>query len=144
MSERDELYAKFEQSIYDVQQKTGLKGLILERKLEALSEELEKKEAQLAEVLAASNLDAGTLQQVNQKLEEVLENKNQIIRALQYDVAKARGWLSCGAAFATRRERQLPPCCRRFARRTMTSSGCTRPRWASTASRPRSWASGHS
>lgn len=71
-----------------MQQKTGLKGMILERKLEALSDELEKKEAQLAEVLAASNLDPSTLQQVNLKLEEVLENKNSIIRALQYDVAK--------------------------------------------------------
>mmetsp|Transcript_4441 Transcript_4441/g.15516 ORF Transcript_4441/g.15516 Transcript_4441/m.15516 type:complete len:474 (+) Transcript_4441:234-1655(+) len=86
--ERDELYAKFESSVYDVQQKSGLKSMMLERKLEALTEQLEKKEAQLGEVLAASNLDSATLQQVTKKLDEVLESKNQLIKALQYDVAK--------------------------------------------------------
>ena len=171
--ERDELYARFESSIFELQQKTGLKGVLLEKKLEAAYEVLEKKEAQLAEVLAASNLDPGTLAnvrlcsrsdlhvrvrrsmrvgctcvcmdrcvldraassllclikdmldqlrsldgrchrnkqfadhcarramqicssavtlllgvQVNAKLEEVLDNKNQVIKALKYDVAK--------------------------------------------------------
>ncbi|EFJ43922.1 hypothetical protein VOLCADRAFT_121364 [Volvox carteri f. nagariensis] len=86
--ERDELYSKFEASIYDVQQKTGLKSALLEKKIEALGEALEMKEAQLAEVLTAANLDPGTLAAINQRLEEVLDNKNQIIKALQYDVAK--------------------------------------------------------
>ncbi|GFR45771.1 hypothetical protein Agub_g7225 [Astrephomene gubernaculifera] len=86
--ERDELYSKFEASIFDVQQKTGLKSALLEKKIEALGEALEMKEAQLAEVLTAANLDPGTLAAINQRLEEVLDNKNQIIKALQYDVAK--------------------------------------------------------
>mmetsp|Transcript_4352 Transcript_4352/g.15055 ORF Transcript_4352/g.15055 Transcript_4352/m.15055 type:complete len:470 (+) Transcript_4352:14-1423(+) len=86
--ERDELYEKFESSIFDVQQKSGLKNLMLERKLEAMGEQLEKKEAQLGEVLSASNLDPATLQQVTKKLDEVLDSKNQLIKALQYDVAK--------------------------------------------------------
>ena len=59
--ERDELYEKFEASVYDVQQKTGLKGMLLERRLEAVAEQLEVKEAQLAEVLTAANLDPNTL-----------------------------------------------------------------------------------
>mmetsp|Transcript_17269 Transcript_17269/g.44833 ORF Transcript_17269/g.44833 Transcript_17269/m.44833 type:complete len:473 (-) Transcript_17269:63-1481(-) len=86
--ERDDLYDKFEAGIYEVQQKTGLKGMLLEKKLEALTEQLEKKEAQLSEVLAASNLDPSTLNQVNKKLEEVLDSKNQVIKTLQYDIAK--------------------------------------------------------
>lgn len=86
--ERDELYAKFETMIFDVQQKSGLKSMMLEKKLEAMTEQLEKKEAQLAEVLSASNLDPATLAQVNKKLEEMLDSKNQLIKALQYDVAK--------------------------------------------------------
>lgn len=61
-AERDELYDKFESSIYEVAQKTGLKGTLLERRLEAMSEALEMKEAQLAEVLTAANLDPSTLQ----------------------------------------------------------------------------------
>ena len=63
-AERNELYERFEASIFELQQKTGLRGALLERKLEAAYEVLEKKESQLAEILAASNLDAPTLQNV--------------------------------------------------------------------------------
>ena len=64
-SERDQLYSKFEASIYSVQQKTGVRNLLLEKKLNALGGVLEHKEAQLAEVMAASNLDPATLAQLN-------------------------------------------------------------------------------
>lgn len=63
-AERNDLYKRFEASVLELQQKTGLKGLLLERKLEAAHEALEKKESQLAEVLAASNLDGTALQNV--------------------------------------------------------------------------------
>lgn len=42
-AERDELYDRFVRTIYDVQQKSGFKNLVLEKKLAALSETLEKK-----------------------------------------------------------------------------------------------------
>jgi len=64
-AERDQLYAKFEASIYSVQQKTGVRNLLLEKKLSALGGVLEHKEAQLAEVMAASNLDPATLAHLN-------------------------------------------------------------------------------
>lgn len=64
-TERDQLYSKFEASIYSVQQKTGVRNLLLEKKLSALGGVLEHKEAQLAEVMAASNLDPATLAQLN-------------------------------------------------------------------------------
>uniref|UniRef100_A0A7S0URD1 Growth arrest-specific protein 8 domain-containing protein n=1 Tax=Polytomella parva TaxID=51329 RepID=A0A7S0URD1_9CHLO len=87
-TERDDLYERFESSVYDVQQKTGLKSMLLEKKLETLQDAYELKEAQLAEVLTAANLDPGTLASINKRLEEVLANKNQVITALQYDIAK--------------------------------------------------------
>jgi growth arrest-specific protein 8 len=86
--ERDELYERFLASVHEVQQKSGLRNLLLERKLETLSEALEKKEAQLNEVLAASNLDPTALAAVTQKLEDVLEAKNNMIKDLQYDLAR--------------------------------------------------------
>lgn len=67
--ERDELYGKFTAAILDVQQKTGLQNLVLERKLQALGAAVEKKELQLNEVLAASNLDPAALTLVSRKLE---------------------------------------------------------------------------
>lgn len=86
--ERDELYGKFTAAILDVQQKTGLKNLVLERKLQALGAAMEKKELQLNEVLAASNLDPKALTLVSRKLEDVLESKNSTIKDLQYELAR--------------------------------------------------------
>jgi hypothetical protein len=87
--ERDELYDRFVKSIYEVQQKSGFKNLLLEKKLAALLEQLEKKEAQLNEVLAASNLDPTALAVVTRKLEDVLDAKNAAIKDLQYELARA-------------------------------------------------------
>ena len=49
---------------------------------------LEKKEAQLNEVLAASNLDPTALSAVTRKLEDVLDGKNAAIKDLQYELAR--------------------------------------------------------
>lgn len=47
IKDRDEIYEKFTGSIFEVQQKVGLKNLILEKKLETIQETLEAKEVQL-------------------------------------------------------------------------------------------------
>ncbi|XP_046934961.1 dynein regulatory complex subunit 4 isoform X2 [Lynx rufus] len=86
--ERDELYRKFTAAILEVQQKVGFKNLVLERKLQALSAAVEKKEVQINEVLAASNLDPAALTLVSRKLENVLESKNNTIKDLQYELAR--------------------------------------------------------
>ena len=46
MKERDDLYKKFVKAIHDVQQKSNLKNLLLEKKLGALGDTLEKKEGE--------------------------------------------------------------------------------------------------
>uniref|UniRef100_A0A8C3BWG6 Dynein regulatory complex subunit 4 n=2 Tax=Anatinae TaxID=2068716 RepID=A0A8C3BWG6_CAIMO len=87
-AERDELYQKFTKAINEVQQKTGFKNLLLERKLKGLLDVLEKKEVELSEVFAASNLDPGALSLVSQKLEDVLSSKNTTIEDLQFQLAR--------------------------------------------------------
>lgn len=67
--ERDELYRRFTAAVLEVQQKAGFKNLVLERKLQALSTAVERKEVQFSEVLAASNLDPTALTLVSRKLE---------------------------------------------------------------------------
>ncbi|CAO2609533.1 Dynein regulatory complex subunit 4 [Lemmus lemmus] len=86
--ERDELYRKFTAAIQEVQQKTGFKNLLLERKLQALNAAVEKREVQFNELLAASNLDPAALTLVSRKLEDVLESKNTTIKDLQYELAR--------------------------------------------------------
>ncbi|NXP48617.1 DRC4 protein, partial [Heliornis fulica] len=87
-AERDELYQKFTKAIQEVQQKTGFKNLLLERKLKALLSVMEKKEVELSEVFAASNLDPTALSLVSQKLEDVLSSKNSTIQDLQLQLAQ--------------------------------------------------------
>ncbi|XP_064599242.1 dynein regulatory complex subunit 4-like [Liolophura sinensis] len=87
-TERDDLYRKFVKSIHEVQQKSNFKNLLLEKKLSALADTLEKKEAQLNEVLSASNLDPTALTVVTRKLEDVLDSKNSAIKDLQYELAR--------------------------------------------------------
>ena len=49
--ERDDLYTKFVKAIHEVQQKGNFKNLLLEKKLSALSDSLEKKVNSLFNVL---------------------------------------------------------------------------------------------
>lgn len=87
-AQRDEIYEKFIKAIQEVQQKSNLKNLLLEKKLTALTETLEKKEAQLNEILSASNLDPTALASVARKLEDILDSKNVAIKDLQYELAR--------------------------------------------------------
>jgi pantoate kinase len=88
--ERDELYDKFVASIYEVQQKTGLKNIILEKKLETIRNDLETKEVQLGKVIAAANLDPNTVKQVTQTVDDLVSEKNNTIQDLQYEVARLK------------------------------------------------------
>lgn len=82
-AERDELHARFQATVYDVQQKSGFKNLLLERKLTAMNEALEQKEAQLNEVVARANIDPAALGGVQGSLDDIIEAKNQSVRGLQ-------------------------------------------------------------
>ncbi|XP_056135035.1 dynein regulatory complex subunit 4 [Lampris incognitus] len=86
--ERNELYNKFTKAILEVQQKCGFKNLLLERKQEAMTETLVKKEAQLNAVLSASNMDKTSLDVVTGRLEEMLAAKNTAIKDLQLELAR--------------------------------------------------------
>merc|ERR1712153_275577 len=76
---------------YDVQQKSGFKNLLLERKLSALQEALEQKEAQLNEVLARANIEPSVLGQVKGRLDDIIESKNQTVRDLQQELERVMG-----------------------------------------------------
>lgn len=87
-AERDDLHNRFLSAIHEVQQKSNCKNLLLEKKLVALADTVEKKDAQLNEVLSASNLDPTALTVVTRKLEDVLDSKNSAIKDLQYELAR--------------------------------------------------------
>ncbi|TNN61491.1 Growth arrest-specific protein 8 [Liparis tanakae] len=66
--ERDELLRKQTDAILDVQQRSGLKHLLLDRKLAALTDAVEKKEAQLCAALSASGEYDDLLRRCSEKL----------------------------------------------------------------------------
>jgi chromosome segregation ATPase len=62
--ERDDLRQNLYSSVFDVKQKCAFRGLLLEKKLNAMYRIQEEREAQLNEVLVRANLDPGVLGQV--------------------------------------------------------------------------------
>ena len=88
--ERDGVYKRFQDSILEVQQKVGLKNLILEKQLETIQETLEAKDIQLHQVISAANLSPETLAQVSSSLEDVETAKNEQINLIQAELKKIR------------------------------------------------------
>ncbi|CAK4076160.1 unnamed protein product [Aphanomyces euteiches] len=81
------LHSHFQASIHDVQQKNGLKNLLLEKKLESIHDVLEQKDVQLNEVLSHAQLDPSMAGQVRKRLEDIVEAKNQQVRDLEKELA---------------------------------------------------------
>ncbi|KAL4108287.1 hypothetical protein PRIC1_000005 [Phytophthora ramorum] len=75
-------------SIYDVQQKTGLKNLLLEKKMGALTLQLEQKDAELNEVLLHAKLDPAIVDRVKGRLEDIMANKAEDLRELEAEMAQ--------------------------------------------------------
>ncbi|XP_035014845.2 dynein regulatory complex subunit 4 isoform X2 [Hippoglossus stenolepis] len=91
--ERDELYKTHSQSIQRAQHKADLKHMQLETKLKALTDSLEKTNAQLHSVLTSSNMDQTGLREVINNIQENLDSDNNTIKILQYkkdQISKAR------------------------------------------------------
>jgi hypothetical protein len=87
-SERDELCTKFELMVYDMQQKSGLKNLLVQRRLDVVGETTKRRDAELGEMLNSLSLNPEALHHVSMKLNEVLTSKSQVISTLQSDNLK--------------------------------------------------------
>ncbi|XP_069195018.1 dynein regulatory complex subunit 4 isoform X2 [Procambarus clarkii] len=88
--ERRELYDHFVAVVGEVQQRSELRNIVLEKRLNQVSEHLEKKEAVLSEVLSAANLDPTSFSHVSHQLETIVDEKNQLVGGLREEVATLR------------------------------------------------------
>lgn len=86
--ERDELRGNLLSSLFEVKQKSGFRGLLLEKKLSAVRRVQEEREAQLTEVLSRANLEPQVLGNVRGKVDDVLGRKKAEARALQTEVSR--------------------------------------------------------
>ncbi|XP_055912077.1 dynein regulatory complex subunit 4 [Eupeodes corollae] len=85
VEEREKLKSKFEEVVVELQQKTSLRNVILERKIAQLENDAEKREALLNETFAASGLSPDNMKQ---KIDSLLKVKNNTIQELHYELAR--------------------------------------------------------
>ena len=88
--EKDALFDKYEDVMYDIHQKSGLRNLILEKKKALIQERLEAKDCELTKVLGLSNIDEASKRNINEGLQEVMAMKDQMISELQQDLSQIR------------------------------------------------------
>eukprot|EP01012_Entosiphon_sulcatum_P007332 TRINITY_DN136_c0_g2_i1.p1 TRINITY_DN136_c0_g2~~TRINITY_DN136_c0_g2_i1.p1 ORF type:complete len:454 (+),score=165.99 TRINITY_DN136_c0_g2_i1:45-1406(+) len=86
--EHQKLSDRYQSTLHDLQQKSVFQNVLLRKKMEVLSTQVEKKDAQLSEVLKASNLEPGALGPVERRLEDMLSEKNGSIEELQMALAE--------------------------------------------------------
>lgn len=84
-NERDELKKHFGEIMIEMQQKTGLKNVLLERKLTQLKTEYEQLEMVFGEVLKVTGLEP---QDLCTKVKSYLRQKNERIEQLEYELAR--------------------------------------------------------
>lgn len=82
-----DLNAQFRSAVDDVQQKSGLKTLLLDRKMDAMTRQLEQKDAELNEVLLHAKLEPALADRVKGRLEDVMARKAQDARDLDRELA---------------------------------------------------------
>ena len=85
---RNDLYDTFTSTVKEVQAKSDFKNLVLEQKLQGLSQNIEKADIQLQEVVNASGIDPGEVGAITSSLEDMLNTKNAHIKDLQYAVIR--------------------------------------------------------
>lgn len=88
--EKEAVEKKLAQTIYEVQQKSGFKNLLLEKKITAMTQDLEKTESALAEVLASTNLHPEIIGDIQHNLEDVLMSKNKATQKLEDQIEDAK------------------------------------------------------
>eukprot|EP00250_Pteridium_aquilinum_P001330 c1153_g1_i1 orf=158-1591(+) len=102
-NERDELYNRFENGVFELQQKSNLKNLLIQRKVQVLEENLEKKDAQIAEVTAMANRDPNVIQHAKDAVNHTVDTKNKEIRQLRYELGKmTKAYKDLSTAFKTK------------------------------------------
>jgi hypothetical protein len=86
--ERDELATRFEVAVEQVEERHAATQLLLERQLQAASDEAERARAQVSEVLSAAGLDPAVLGAARDRVDSLLEAKNRALRDSRFELAR--------------------------------------------------------
>jgi len=81
---------KYKDNLHLIEQKAGLRNLILEKKLETLEDNIEFKDAQLKELIKISSIDPAALANLNNTLDEIELMKGELINQLEEELKKIK------------------------------------------------------
>lgn len=81
---------KYKNSLHKVEQESGLKNLILEKKLEIIEDNLEIKEVQLKELIKRTLIDPSQINELSSTLEEVDLMKTETINQLEEELKRIK------------------------------------------------------
>lgn len=87
-NDRENLKAKFEAALQNAMDVVQERNNVLQQNLIGLGAKVEERDAQLANVLAAVNLEPSALEVVTRQLEDTLETKNRAIKDLHFELKK--------------------------------------------------------
>lgn len=82
-NEHEEYRTKVRTAVYEAQQKCDLKNVILDKKLQNLSDRRDFQTATLNELLNRENFDPNVVDEIKSKLTHVVDEKNECIEELQ-------------------------------------------------------------
>ncbi len=88
--ERDELQAQFERTTSVVQQQSRLNNLLLEKQLDKLEAEMEKRDGYVSEMLSQAGLDHDLSRRTSQKNDALFGEKKRRADDLQAEIAQVR------------------------------------------------------
>lgn len=89
-NERDDLYNSFEDGIRTVQQQSEFSNQVLEQRLVAAENNVERAAQQVEEIMRAANLDPTEMARVISSLNHMLAAKDDALRDVQFLVAKLK------------------------------------------------------
>lgn len=87
-AQRDSVKEKFASAVFETQQKSGFRNMLLEKKLSSVNKSLEAKEAQLNEVLARAGMESNAAASMKGKVDDLLKSKNQEVLDLQVEIER--------------------------------------------------------
>ncbi|CAH0559075.1 unnamed protein product [Brassicogethes aeneus] len=82
-TEKNELQDRFVKAILEVQQKTGMKNILLQKRINTLTDLSEQREVVLGDLAVAAKK-----MPENKKLQQILASKNALISDLEYELAR--------------------------------------------------------
>ncbi|XP_037936285.1 dynein regulatory complex subunit 4 [Teleopsis dalmanni] len=88
VKEREELKLRFNDVVTELQQKTGLNNVLLERKISVLKRDAEKRDVMLRELVSKCTVNGEVPPHLEETVSKMLDYKNKLIETMRYELTR--------------------------------------------------------